>query len=327
MATPTRSAPTRGVLLDADSLGPEDLNLAPLLATLPHWQCHGASAPHQVHERLLNAEIVITNKVELNAELLARLPKLQLVCVAATGTNNIDLDAAKRQGITVCNVVNYGPRSVAQHALMLMLTLATKMPAYSQAAVNGQWSRSPFFCLLDYPIMELAGKTLGIVGYGVLGQQLAQLGRALGMEVIISARPGSKEVPEGRVAFHTLLASADVISLHCPLTEATAKLINAATLAQMKPGALLINCARGGLVDEPALAAALRAGTLGGAGLDVLSQEPPPADHPLLAGDIPNLIITPHTAWASREARQNLVDILTNNIQCYLSGAPVNRVA
>lgn len=325
MAAP--DTPTHGVILDADSLGPSDLNLEPLLSALPHWQQFASTRPDQITERLAQAQVVITNKVVLDAETLRALPQLQLICVAATGTNNVDLYAAKQQGIAVCNAVNYGPKSVAQHALMLMLNLATKAPAYSRAAVDGRWSRSPFFCLLDYPVMELAGKTLGILGYGVLGQQVAQLGRALGMDVLISARPDSDSVPEGRLAFESVLRTADVLSLHCPLTEANHRLINAERLAMMKPGAFLINCARGGLIDELALAAALRNGQLGGAGLDVLSQEPPPADHPLLAPDIPNLIITPHTAWASHEARQNLVNILADNVRSFLSGEAMNRVA
>ncbi|MBB3169287.1 2-hydroxyacid dehydrogenase [Simiduia aestuariiviva] len=316
----------QGVILDADSLGPADLDLSGLLNSLPHWHCFDSTTPAQLSAHIADAEVVVTNKVVLNADTLRRHPQLKLICVAATGTNNVDLAAARAQGITVCNVVNYGPRSVAQHALMLMLNLATRAPDYSRSATNGRWSQSPFFCLLDHPIVELAGKTLGIVGYGVLGQQVAQLGSALGMNTMISARPGSDTVPAGRHPFDDVLAQADVLSLHCPLTETNHQLINARRLARMKPSAFLINCARGGLIDELALAEALRQGRLAGAGLDVLSQEPPPADHPLLASDIPNLIITPHTAWASREARQNLIDILADNVRAYLAGQAINQV-
>ncbi|MDN3640838.1 D-2-hydroxyacid dehydrogenase [Simiduia curdlanivorans] len=326
MSSTVKQALNSGVILDTASLGPKDLNLEPLLSTLPAWQMHAASAPDQVPARIAGHDLIVTNKVVIDAELMAANPQLKLICVAATGTNNVDLQAAKAQGITVCNVVNYGPNSVAQHALMLMLNLATNAQRYRTSANNGEWSKSPFFCLLDYPIVELAGKNLGIVGYGVLGQQVAQLGRALGMNVLISARPNATEVPSGRVSFAQVLAQSDVLSLHCPLTASTEKMMNSQTLAHMKPSAFLINCARGGLIDEPALALALRAGQLAGAGLDVLSQEPPPANHPLLAEDIPNLILTPHTAWASREARQNLVDIMTDNIANFIAGRPQNCV-
>lgn len=315
-----------GVFLDADSLGPADLDFSPLSACLGQWRHYPSTTPEQLHAHLTGAQVVITNKVVLDAEALAAQPQLRLICVAATGTNNIDLDAAAKLGITVCNAVNYGPNSVAQHALMLMLNLATQAPAYSRSAVDGSWSKSPFFCLLDYPVLELAGKTLGIVGYGVLGQRVATLGEALGMRIMVSARPGAQTIPAGRHAFDRVLAEADVLSLHCPLTADNHQLINAQRLAQMKPSAFLINCARGGLIDEPALADALRQRRLAGAGLDVLSQEPPPADHPLLAPDIPNLIITPHSAWASREARQNLVAIVAANIAAYFAGHPSNTV-
>ncbi|BFM12740.1 2-hydroxyacid dehydrogenase [Simiduia litorea] len=326
MPTTIKHTLSRGVVLDAASLGPQDLNLEPLLSTLPNWQVFDATTPDAVMARVAGNELIITNKVVINADIIAANPQLKLICVAATGTNNVDLKAAKAQGITVCNVVNYGPNSVAQHALMLMLNLATNAQRYGASVRNGDWSRSPFFCLLDHPIIELAGKNLGIIGYGVLGQQLAQLGRALGMKPLISARPGQPVTPAGRVSFEQVLAQSDVLSLHCPLTPATEKMIDSQALAQMKSSAFLINCARGGLIDEPALATALRTGKLAGAGLDVLSQEPPPEDHPLLAADIPNLLLTPHTAWASREARQNLVDIMTNNIACFIAGTPQNCV-
>lgn len=311
-------------MLDGDSLG-NDLDLTTLRATLDQWDWHPNTGPDQVAERIREAEVIITNKVVLDRAVLSQAKALKLICVAATGTNNVDLKAASDLGICVCNVVNYGPASVAQHALMLMLNLATRAFDYHRAALDGRWSQSPFFCLLDFPIMELAGKTLGIVGYGTLGENVATLARALGMQVLISARPGHAATGE-RVAFDELLARVDVLSLHCPLTPETHQLINRQSLAKMKPGALLINCARGPLLDEQAVADALRSGQLGGAGLDVLSSEPPSPDNPLLQPGIPNLIITPHTAWASREARQNLVGILTHDIRQYLAGQPVNRV-
>lgn len=326
MHSDNRKIFTQGAILDLDSLGPGDLRLDSLLSTLPHWRQHGTTEPEEVEQRLRGCEIVITNKVVINAAAMAANPQLKLICVAATGTNNVDISAAKHLGISVCNVVNYGARSVAQHALMLMLNLATNAQKYSQSAINGHWSQSPFFCLLDYPIVELAGKTLGIVGFGAIGRQVAALGQALGMDVIISARTTATAIATSRYRFEDVLAQSDVISLHCPLTDETRHIINARTLGQMKPSTFLINCARGGLIDEGALAQALRQGSLAGAGLDTLSQEPPASDHPLLAADIPNLIITPHSAWASREARQNLVNILAGNIQAFIEGRPQNRV-
>lgn len=303
----------RGVILDLDSLGPEDLDLRALLASLPHWQQYGSTRPEQTADRVRAAQVIITNKVVIDEPVMAGAPALKLICVAATGTNNIDLQAAQRRGISVRNAVNYGTDAVAQHALMLMLTLSTQLLAYRDDIRAGRWSRSPFFCLLGHPIRQLSQQTLGIVGYGSLGQRVAELARAFGMKILVSARPG-EPAQAGRLAFGELLGQVDILSLHCPLTPHTDKLINARTLALMKPGALLINTARGGLIDEPALATALRAGQLGGAGLDVLSMEPPPADHPLLAPDIPNLILTPHSAWASQPARQALVDQLQQNI-------------
>ena len=316
----------RGVILDVDSLGPQDLDLAPLLATLPTWQCHALTSPAQTAARVADADIVITNKVVLDESLLAQAPGLRLICVAATGTNNIDVAAAHRRGIGVTNVAGYGVGSVAQHTLTLMLSLATQVPRYAAAVTRGDWSRSPFFCLLDYPIVELAGKTLGIVGYGAIGQAVASLARALDIEVLVSARPGTTNPSPGRVPFAEVLARADILSLHCPLTATTAELINAATLSQMKPGAFLINTARGGLVDESALVAALRGGQLAGAALDSISVEPPPADHPLLATDIPNLLLTPHCAWGSQAARQRLVGELVKIIEAFKQGTARNPV-
>lgn len=310
---------TRGVVLDLDSLGPSDLNLSALRQCLPQWSEFASTEAHQVIARAAHAQVIITNKVVIDATAIDACHDLQLICVAATGSNNVDLQAAAARGIRVCNVRNYGPQAVAQHALMLMLNLATHAFDYNRDACNGRWSKSPFFCLLDHPIIELAGKTLGIVGYGAIGQQLAKMARALDMNILISARPDAGTIATDRVAFDDVIASADVISLHCPLTPATQQLINAERLAQMKPTALLINCARGGLIDEVALAQALRSGQIAGAGLDGLSVEPPPAAHPLLA-DIPNLIVTPHSAWAARESRQRLVDILTANINGFKTG-------
>jgi glycerate dehydrogenase len=242
--------------------------------------------------------------------------------VAATGTNNIDLEAAAERGITVCNCQSYGTPSVVQHVFALILTLATRLCDYRQAVAEGRWQLADQFCLLDYPIQELAGKTLGIIGYGELGRSVARIAEAFGMRILIAQRPGTSEPVEDRIPLATLLPQLDILTLHCPLTSETRGLIGAWELALMRRNALLINTARGGIVDELALAEALKRGALGGAGVDVLTEEPPVQGNPLLAGDIPNLIVTPHCAWGSREARQRLVAQLAENIQGFLTGKP-----
>ena len=315
-----------GVVLDADSLGP-DLDLARLRGQLDHWDWHGQTAPEETANRIREADVVITNKVVLDADAFAAAPHLQLVCVAATGINNIDLDAAREHGVTVCNATGYGTPSVVQHTFALILALATRLPDYQAAVRAGEWSRSPFFCLLDFPITELAGKTLGVIGYGTLGQGVASIARAFGMQVRVAARPGATGIPVDRVAVEDLLEQADVLTLHCPLTDATRGLIGRAELERMKPDALLVNTARGGIVDEAALADALRAGAIGGAGMDVLTQEPPRDGTPLLADDIPNLIVTPHSAWGSHAARQRLVEQVADHIADFRAGRPGNVVA
>ena len=303
----------RGVFLDTLTMKLEELDTRALLESLDQWEFFESTAPDQTAARIENADVVITNKVVLDRSLIENAPQLKLICVCATGTNNVDLDAARERGIPVRNVAGYAGASVPQHALTLMLALATRWHQYHQDVMAGRWSESPVFCRLDYPVMELAGKNLGIIGYGDLGQKMAALGEALGMNILVAeSLSGQKET--GRIPLAQLLTESDVISLHCPLTEQTDKLVNKEFLSAMKPGALLVNTARGGLIDEPALAQALRSGHLGGAALDVLSTEPPPADHPLLSPDIPNLILTPHNAWISRESRQRLLDGVVNNI-------------
>jgi glycerate dehydrogenase len=226
----------------------------------------------------------------------------------------------------VCNSRGYGTASVVQHALALILALSVRLPEYRATVAAGRWQASPVFCLLDHPIAELAGRVLGIVGFGTLGRGVASVASALGMDVRVAQRPGG-EPQENRVPLASLLPMVDVLSLHCPLTEHTHGLIGAAELRAMKPTALLINTARGALVDEGALADALRTGEIAGAGVDVLSVEPPPPDHPLLAPDVPNLILTPHIAWAARESRQRLADDVAANIEAFIAGEPRNRVA
>lgn len=311
----------RAVFLDHASLDLGDLDLAPLRLAFDELVLHSGSTPDEVVERLQGAQVAISNKVPLNAETLAACPELKLILVAATGTNNIDLVAARERGITVSNCQGYGTPSVAQHTLMLLLALATRLPDYQAAVRAGRWQQAAQFCLLDFPIVELEGKTLGLLGHGELGGAVAQLAEAFGMRVLLGQLPG-RPPREDRLPLDELLPQVDALTLHCPLTEQTRGLIGAAELALMKPNAFLINTARGGLVDEQALADALRRGHLGGAATDVLTQEPPRDGNPLLAGDIPRLIVTPHSAWGSREARQRIVGQLAENATAYFAGAP-----
>jgi len=315
-----------GVFLDTATLQRGDLDLARLTAALPAWEYHDTTLAAQVAQRIAQAEVVVSNKAYLGADALATATKLKLICVIATGTNNVDLAAATARGITVCNVTGYAAPSVTQHVFALMLALVTQLEKYRTAVQDGAWQRASSFSMLDFQIWELAGKTLGIVGYGSLGQAVAHVAEAFGMRVLIAARPG-QVASCTRVPLHDLLSQADVVSLHCPLTEQTKGLIGARELALMQPHALLINTARGGIVDELALAQALRAYRIGGAGVDVLSIEPPIDGNVLLDPAIPNLIVTPHIAWASREARQRLVDETAKNIAAFLQGEARNRVA
>ncbi len=318
----------RGVFLDRDTVDCGDLTLAGLEGSLPEWQSYANTAPAEVAERIAGAAVVVTNKVVLDAALLERhRDTLKLVCVAATGTNNVDLDAARRLGIPVCNVVAYGTPSVVQHVFALILALTTRLFDYTGAVQAGRWATAPGFCLLDFPIRELTGKRLGIVGYGELGRGVARVAEAFGMEVLVARRPGGDDNRPDRLPLEELLPQVDVLTLHCPLTPETRNLIGAAELALMKRDALLINAARGGIVEEAPLAAALRAGALGGAGFDVLSVEPPREGNPLLEAGIPNLIVTPHVAWASREARQRVLDQVAENIRSFLGGELLRRVA
>ncbi|MCC1496927.1 D-2-hydroxyacid dehydrogenase [Alcanivorax sp. 1008] len=317
----------RGVVLDLDTLHPQDLSLDDLQASLPDWQLFAGTSPEDTAARIAGCQVVVTNKVVIDRAAMHACADLKLICVSATGTNNVDLQAATERGIVVCNVRDYAAASLAQHVFALLLALATRWHQYAADVQAGEWSRSPMFCLMHRPVMELAGKTFGVIGYGVLGREVARLAQAFGMRVLVSdsLRPGVASQPD-RVPLATLLRESDVISLHCPLDKATAQLVNKDFLAAMKPGAVLINTARGGLVDEAALKQALLDGQLAGAALDVLSVEPPPADHLLLDAAIPNLIITPHNAWVSRECRQRLLDGVVANIEGWKAGKPVNPV-
>lgn len=317
--------PDSAVFLDLATVARGDLDLSRLTSVCSHWEMHDYTRPAETAARLARAQVAVTNKVLLDHGALTAAPGLRLVCLTATGTNNVDLAAARDLGIAVTNVTGYATASVVQHVFALILAHATRLPDYRAAVAAGAWSSSAQFCLLDFPIFELAGKTLGIVGYGELGQAVARIAQAFGMQVLIAQRPDGPP-QAGRLSLRELLPRVDILSLHCPLADNTRGLIGAAELALLRPSALLVNTARGGLVDGLALAAALRAGTIGGAALDVLSVEPPPPDHPLLASDIPNLILTPHTAWASREARQRVLDEVALNIAAFAAGEPRNRV-
>lgn len=290
------------------------------------WSEYPASIQAEVAERLRDATIAITNKVPVRAAELAQLPKLKMIAVAATGTDNVDLAACRERGILVANIRNYSVVAVPEHCFALILALRRNLRAYCADVDAGRWQASSRFCLLDHPIADLAGSRLGIVGYGALGQKVALLGRAFGMEVCVVSRSPLNDPAVTVVTMDELLRTADVVSLHLPLNDQTRNLIGARELARMKPGALLINTARGGLVDEAALAQALTDGTIAGAGFDVLSKEPPSPDNPLLGLHLPNFILTPHVAWASAGAMQTLADMLIDNIEAWAAGAPVNVV-
>ena len=316
----------RAVFLDYTSLDLGDLDLDPLRRAFGDLQLCADTTPANVIERLQGASVAISNKILLNAATLAACPDLKLILVAATGTNNVDLEAARVQGITVANCQGYGTPSVAQHTLGLLLALATRLIDYQKAVSDGQWQQAKQFCLLDFPIVELEGKTLGLFGHGELGSAVAKLAQAFGMRVLIGQIPG-RPARADRLPLDELLPQVDALTFHCPLNEHTRNFIGARELALLKPGAFVVNTARGGMIDEQALADALRSGHLGGAATDVLSVEPPRDGNPLLATDIPRLIITPHSAWGSREARQRIVGQLAQNAEAFFNGTALRVVS
>jgi len=294
----------------------------------PHvWEEYPLTTPEELLPRLADATIAITNKVKLNGEILAHLPQLKMVAAAATGTDNIDLDWCRSHGIVVSNIRGYAATTVPEHVMMLMLALRRQLLAYRADVLAGRWQRAQMFCFFDHPIRDLNGSTLGLIGRGSLGQGVARLAAAFGMKVLWGERKGASGVREGYVPFARLLAEADVISLHCPLTAETRAMIGEAEMRAMKRDALLINAARGGIVDESALVRALQEGWIAGAGFDVLSQEPPVAGNPLLELDLPNFILLPHIAWASDMAMQALADQLVDNLEAFVRGEPRNRLA
>jgi glycerate dehydrogenase len=290
------------------------------------WTEYAATAAADAAGRLAGATIAITNKVPLRADTLAQLPDLKMIAVAATGTDIIDLAACKERGIVVSNIRNYAYATLPEHTFAMILALRRNLLAYRADVQAGKWQKSDKFCLFDYPITDLAGSKLGLLGYGALGQAVARLGRAFGMEILVHKRTPVEEEGVKNVSWDELLESSDVLSLHAPLNDQTRNIIGAPELERMKRSALLINTARGGLVDEAALARALTTGVIAGAGFDVLVKEPPPEDNVLLKLHLPNFILTPHIAWASTQAMQILADQLIDNIEAYAANKPVNVV-
>jgi glycerate dehydrogenase len=316
----------KAAFLDFATVGPGvDTSALDGLADVTY---HGYSESSEIGERVRDCEIAILNKAKLSRDAIAGSKHLRFIALLATGTDNVDLAAAKERGVAVSNIRDYCSTSLSQHVFALILGLTHHIGGYDALVRSGAWHRSKTFALHDYPIRELEGRVLGLVGYGTLGQAVGRLGEAFGMRVIVAARAGTPRdsVPPGREPFEAVLEQADVLSLHVPLTPATHHMIGAAQLKRMKRDALLINTARGGLIDSVSLVRALRNGEIGGAGIDVLPNEPPPADHPLLAAGIPNLIVTPHVAWAAREARQRAMDQVTENVREFLRGGRLRRV-
>jgi glycerate dehydrogenase len=298
------------------------------LSQLGQVALHPRTRPDELLERAAGAEVLITNKVVLDGDTLARLPALRYIGVCATGTNIVDVDAARQRGIAVTNVPGYGPESVAQAVFAAILHFAHDVAAHDAAVKAGDWARSPDFSFFRKPLFELAGKRLVLLGLGAIGQAVARIGRGFAMDVVAAAVPGSPTSAD-RVDLAQALPRADLVSLHCPLTPATTRLVDAAFLAQLPAHAILINTARGGLIDEPALLASLRAGHLRGVALDVLAKEPPPADHPLTDPRAPfadRVLVTPHMAWGTAEARARLRAKVADNLAAFQRGERRNRV-
>lgn len=313
------------VVLDGYGVNPGDLSWETLEA-LGDVEVYPRTAPEDVIDRCFNAEIILTNKVVINKQILVSLPRLKYIGVLATGYNVVDVDTASDLDIVVTNIPAYSTDSVVQMTFAHILTMTNRVEHYTQQNRNGRWSYNPDFVYWDTPLIELAGKTMGIVGLGNIGMKVAQLARCFGMEVYAFTSKASSLLPEGiqKTTFEGLLSVSDILSLHCPLNRSTREMINASSLAKMKEGALLINTGRGPLVNEADVAEALRSGHLGGYGADVMCQEPPAEDNPLFSA--PNAYITPHIAWATFEARKRLIAIAVGNVKAFIDGNPVNVV-
>lgn len=308
-----------------------DRGTIPLAMRSPHfphvWIDHASSSPEETIERLQGATIAVTNKVRFDERVLAGAPGLRMIAETATGFDNIDVAGCRARGIAVANVPAYASQSVAEHVMLMALALRRNLPGYQKSIARGEWQTAALPSLQPYPVFDLEGAVLGLIGYGDIARRVEALARAFGMEVLIAERRGAAAVRRGRVDFEDVLRRSDLVSLHCPLTPGTANLMNADAFARMKRGALLINTARGGVVDAGALAQALKSGHLGGAGVDVLSQEPPRDGSPLLDPTLPNLIVTPHIAWTSRRALAVLTEEVILNIEAFVRGEKRNRIA
>ena len=315
----------KAVFLDFATMG-GGLDLGPLEAVVDELDVYDATRDDQVAERISGKDIIFCNKNVLNADLLGANGSVRFIGLTATGTDNVDLDFARTSGIAVANIRAYCTESLVEHVFGVLLMLTHSLKRYDDAVARGEWQKAPDPFLLTYPVRELAAMTLGIVGYGELGQRAGDIARAFGMDVLVAARRGADPAPEGRVGFSEMLERADAVTLHCPLTSETRNLMGAAEFRRMKNTAFLVNTARGGLVDSAALADALRSGAIAGAAVDVLPAEPPVDGDPLLDYEGDNLIITPHIAWASTEARQNAIDELAANTAAFLNGEERNRV-
>jgi len=316
----------KGVFLDFATVGSDDLDVTPLQDVVSGLVVHEHTAADQVVERIQGSSFVFLNKVRMTRKILEATEGLRFIGLTATGVDNVDIEAAKDCGIAVCNIRAYCTHSVVEHVFAVLLQLAHSIDRYAEDVRAGQWQTAADFCMLEHPIRELSAMTLGIVGYGELGRGVAKVAKAFGMNVLVSRRVGAEEKDAGRVSFDDLLQQSDVVSLHCPLTDNTRNLIGKTELGRMKPGAILINTARGGLVDSQALVKALDGGQIRAAAIDVLNQEPPVDGDPLLDYQGRNLIVTPHIAWATVEARQNAIDELALNAAAFLRGEERNRV-
>jgi len=314
------------VFLDRSTIGPS-VNIS--RPSFDHeWVEYDRSTQFEVAEKLMGAQIAITNKVPLRRAQLERLPDLKMIAVAATGYDCIDMDYCRERGIVVSNVRGYATTTVPEHVIALLFALRRSIAAYRHDVINGEWQRAQQFCFFNHPIRDLSGSTFGVIGRGALGQAVGRLAKALGMQVVYAEHKGATQVREGYTAFDEVLATADAITLHCPLSDATRNLISTEEFAKMLRKPIVINTGRGGLVDEHAAVDALNAGHISALGFDVLSAEPITDDHPFLPIlDRPNVIVTPHVAWASEEAMQILWDQLIGHVDNYHSGNPTNQIA
>jgi glycerate dehydrogenase len=314
------------VVLDGYALNPGDLSWSGI-EELGDCTLYERTFADQTLERAAGADVLITNKTLLPAEIINQLPELKYIGILATGYNVVDIEAAKRRGIVVTNIPAYSTASVAQMAIALLLTIVHRVEYYTEQNRHGRWSANVDFCYTDFPLMELADKQFGVVGFGHTGAATARIAQALGMRVKVFTSKPAEALPEGmeKMGMEELFETSDVLSLHCPLNEDTFHLVNAERLSRMKPTAILLNTGRGPLIDEQALADALNSGKIQAAGVDVLSVEPPSADNPLLSAD--HCFVTPHIAWATAEARQRLMHIAVENLKAFLAGTPVNNVA